>query len=107
MGYMGFGLQRWITTMKPRKYFGKRDNPYIEHLENITGHNISDYYHLKPGKLEKLLQKKYPAKDFEKFKNALAHQNKKQSFYALLVIVFALAVIGAILFYFSEKFNWF
>jgi len=107
MGYMGFGLQRWITTMKPRKYFGKRNNPNIEHLENIAGHDILDYYHLKPKKLEKLLQKKYSIEDSEKFKNELASQNKKQSFYALLVIIFALAVMGALLFYLSEKFNWF
>jgi hypothetical protein len=26
MGYMGFGLQRWIFTLKPRKPFKKREN---------------------------------------------------------------------------------
>jgi hypothetical protein len=43
MGYMKFDLQRWIISGKPKKYFGKRDNPNIEHLENITGHDIKDY----------------------------------------------------------------
>lgn len=107
MGYMGFGLQRWITTLKPRRYFGKRNNPNTEHLENIAGHDILDYYHYNPNKLENLLQKKFTIKDREKLKNELDQENKKQRFYAWIIIVIALAVIGSILFYFSNKFNWF
>ena len=107
MGYMGFGLQRWITTLKPRRYFGKRNNPNIEHLENIAGHDILDYYHLKPNKLENLLQKKFLLKDREKLKNDLVQENKKQKLYAWIIIVIALTVISSLLFYFSNKFNWF
>ena len=31
MGYMGFGMQRWIATMQPRKFFGKANHARNEH----------------------------------------------------------------------------
>lgn len=34
MGYMGFGLQKWIYTQKPRKIFNKLKANYGDQLEN-------------------------------------------------------------------------
>ncbi|MBN8577076.1 MAG: hypothetical protein J0L66_09035 [Cytophagales bacterium] len=35
MGYMGFGLQKWIYTQKPKKGFGKLKSMYGDKLENL------------------------------------------------------------------------
>ncbi|MBX2897761.1 MAG: hypothetical protein KF763_20130 [Cyclobacteriaceae bacterium] len=37
MGYMGFGLQKWIYTQKPRKGFDKLKKIYGDNLENSPG----------------------------------------------------------------------
>lgn len=38
MGYMGFGLQKWIYTQKPRKGFDKLKKIYGDNLENSPGY---------------------------------------------------------------------
>ena len=42
MGYNGFGMQRWIYTMKPRRFFGKRNKANGNGQENIAGHEMKD-----------------------------------------------------------------
>ena len=59
MGYMGIGMQGWISKMKPRKYFGGRSKPDGGGGENLSGIDMKNYYHYKTNKLERLLQKKY------------------------------------------------
>jgi hypothetical protein len=39
MGYMGFGLQKWIYTQKPRKIFNKLKDNYGDNLENTPTAN--------------------------------------------------------------------
>lgn len=46
MCYMGFGTQRWISIMKPRKFFGKRSNPDGGVAKTALQREISDYYHV-------------------------------------------------------------
>lgn len=104
---MGFGMQRWITTMQPRKFFGKANNARNEHLENIAGHDIKEFYHLKPNNLENLLRKKYSLSYRKKLIKELEQENHKQKFYGWLLIVISLVFIALLSFYLSNKFNLF
>lgn len=107
MGYMGFGMQRWISNMKPRKFLGKRNKPDGGGNENIAGRDIKDYYQLKPNKLNRLLQKKYSGKYREKLSEELNKESKKQNIYYMLSLIIALVVVFVLLSYLAKIFQWF
>lgn len=39
MGYMGFGMQKWIYTQKPKKLFSKEKKIYGDHLDKLPHSN--------------------------------------------------------------------
>jgi hypothetical protein len=107
MGYNGFGMQKWIYTMKPRKFFGKRNNPNGNGQENIAGHEINDYYRLQPNKLENLLQKKYSTDYKNKLEGQIKTEKRNQKFYIVLSFLISLLILIALFLYFSSKFELF
>ncbi len=44
MGYMGFGLQKWIYTQKSKKAFSKARKVYGDKLENFKRRNSEDEF---------------------------------------------------------------
>lgn len=44
MGYMGFGLQKWIYTQKSKKAFSKTKKIYGDKLENFKRQNPEDEF---------------------------------------------------------------
>ena len=46
MGYNGMGYQRWIATMKPRKFLSKRSKPDGGGGDARHTPDIGDYYHI-------------------------------------------------------------
>jgi hypothetical protein len=88
MGYNGMGFQRWIATMKPRKFMGKRSKPDCGGVENNAVNHISGYYHLKSAKLDNLLKRKYPAAYKLKLQNEL--KRKIKSKYITILSAFVL-----------------
>ncbi len=107
MGYMGFGMQRWISNMKPRKFLGKRNKPDGGGNENIAGRDIKDYYQLKPNKLTRLLQKPYSAKYREKLGAQIKEENRKQKYYFVFSFIIALVLVFILLSYLAKAFHWF
>ena len=107
MGYMGFGMQRWISNMKPRKFLGKRNKPDGGGNENIAGRDIKDYYHLKPNKLTRLLQKTYPTKYRKKLTAQIKKENRKQKFYFTISFIIALPLVFVLLSYLAKAFHLF
>lgn len=103
MGYNGFGMQRWIYTMKPRKFFGKRNKPDGNGQENISGHEIMDYFHLKPNKLENLRRRKFSPEYREKLGKQLEADKRKQNFFTALSIVISVAILIGLYLYISAK----
>ncbi len=100
MGYNGIGYQRWIATLKPRKFLGKRSKPDGGGMDNPFGHDINDYYHLKSAKLDNLAKKEYPIKYRLKLQKQFQAEKRKQ----ILNIIISLIVAAVILLFIIRLF---
>lgn len=106
MGYSGLGMQRWISTLKPRKFMAKRSKPDGGGIDGDSGPSIGDYYHLKSNKLENLQKIKFTPGYRKKLESEIREENHKQ--FILNIISFAVAVVFiiSILAFLIIKFNW-
>ena len=102
---MGFGMQKWLYTMKPRKFMGKRTKSDGGGVEGNYGPNISDYYHLKSNKLENLLKKKFSAVYRKKLESEIKEENRKQIIFNIISLFIAIILIIALLAFLSVKFD--
>jgi len=107
MGYMGFGMQSWISNAKPKPFFGRRNNPGTEHPENISGHDISNLYHLKQNKLENLSQKKPSSQYMQILRKRIRNENRRQRVYGLVIMVFSISILVLTFVYLSHRFDLF
>lgn len=107
MGYMGFGMQSWISNAKPKPFFGRRNDPGTGHPENISGHHISNLYHLKQNKLENLIQKKPTANFLHTLRMQIIEENKRQRVNGLVIVVFSITILAIIFVYLSQRFDLF
>ena len=107
MGYMGLGMQNWISRMKPKKYFGGRSKPDGGGGENLSGIDMKKYFQFKSNKLERLLQKKYSPGYQKKLRKELKERNKKQAIYLIISVVVVIAIFVSLLLYLSKIFEWF
>ena len=107
MGYMGMGMQSWISKMKPRKFFGGRSKPDGGGGENLSGIDMKNYYHLKSNKLTKLLQKKYSPNYRNKLRKELKEEHHKQEIYFWISFIIVLVLFIALIIYLAKLFEWF
>lgn len=107
MGYHGMGMQRWITTMKPKKFLGKKSKTDGGGGGNINNRSATEYYHLENRKLDNLQKKKYPREYKAKLRLQLIRENRGR--YILLVVSLVVAVLALWLFvnYLNYKLHWF
>lgn len=104
---MGLGMQRWISTMKPRKFLGKRSKPDGGGVENPFNHDINDYYHLKSVKLNNLGKKKYPLKYRLRLTKELRTEKRKELAYFMVSLLIALVILFFILLFLKNNFGLF
>ena len=107
MGYMGMGMQSWISKMKPKKFFGGRSKPDGGGGENLTGINVKNYSRTKPIKLTRLLQKKYSPGYRKKLRKQLKEDNQKQEIYFWISFIVVLILFIALIIYIAKLFEWF
>ena len=107
MGYHGLGMQRWIYTMKPRKFLGKRSKPDGGGGEAEYNLDINSFYHLKPNKLGWLLSKKYTQKQKTQFFNQLKNERKKSIYVYLLSFMISCTLLFILVYYLNAKLGWF
>ncbi len=107
MGYMGFGMQRWITNMKPRPFFGRRERPGSEHVNDFKGHDTQNLYHLNHNKLETLNQKKPTTNYLKLLREQIKEENSRQRVYGLVIIIFSISVLVVTFVYLSQRFDLF
>ena len=107
MGYHGLGLQRWIFTMKPRKFLGKRSKPDGGGGETGVKRDIHDYYHLKKNNLENLNKKVYSESYKKSLNKSLEEENKKQTILKILSLIITVVAVFLLFWYFNSKFAWF
>jgi tetratricopeptide (TPR) repeat protein len=98
MGYMGFGLQKWIYQMKPRKPF-KKGNKIAgyetQDIHNQKEFNLKETYSTNPEIIENRLK--------EAKKKSLINW-RKQKFYGLLIVL-ALISVFALIYFNASYFN--
>ncbi len=107
MGYNGMGYQRWIATLKPRKFLSKRSKPDGGGMEHLANRDIEDFFHLEKNNLENLLKKRY-SKTYKQFQKEKF--NKEQQTAALqsgVSIIIALVLVITLVFYIGGKMNLF
>lgn len=107
MGYMGFGMQSWISNMKPRPFFGRRERPGYEHANDFKGHDTQNLYHLKQNKLENLSQKKPSSQYMQILRKRIRNENRRQRVYGLVIMVFSISILVLTFVYLSHRFDLF
>lgn len=103
MGYNGMGYQRWIATMKPKKFLQKRSKPDGGGMKNDTGTEIRDHFHLHKNNLENLLQKKYSISYKLALDKKFRSENKRNRLVNIVSLVISVVILAAIFFYIAAK----
>ena len=101
------GMQRWISTMKPRKFLSKRSKPDGGGGDARVTPDIGEYYHINKRDFSWLRQKKYDQNDRRKLRAKLFQQRHRQNIgFSIGMAITFLAVIVFFL-YLNHKMNWF
>ncbi|WP_167609974.1 hypothetical protein [Maribellus sediminis] len=107
MGYNGMGYQRWIATMKPRKFLSKRSKPDGGGGDARHTPDVGDYYHISKRDFSWLRQKKYSQSDKRKLRAKLFQQRHQQNIGFTIGIVFTFLAVLLLVLYLNHKLNWF
>lgn len=107
MGYNGLGMQRWIFTMKPRKFLSKRSKPDGGGGQARQSQTAGDYYHIEKRDFSWLKRKKYSENNKRIIKAKLFKQRQQQNIGFAIGIAFTFLAVLTLLLYLNQKMNWF
>ncbi|MDX8338329.1 hypothetical protein SLH46_03975 [Draconibacterium sp. IB214405] len=105
MGYNGLGMQRWISTMKPRKYLGKRSKPDGGGGAPSAGPEVSSYYHIKKRNFSVLKSKTYTESYKKQLRSKLAEDKRNSNWKIVISIAIGLVIILLLFVYFNDRLN--
>ena len=104
MGYMGFGMQRWITTYKPKPWMGRRKRPGSEFSAEFADRELEGIYHLEKNSLENLRRKKPTKKYLNALRSNLIRENQRKIVRATIIISVIVLIIVVAIIYIDGKF---
>lgn len=107
MGHNGLGMQRWISTMKPRKYLGKRSKPDGGGGAPPAGPEVSSYYHIKKRNFSILKSKTFSDSYKKQLRSELKEETRKDNRKIILSIAVGLIIILLLFVYFNDRLNLF
>lgn len=107
MGYNGMGYQRWIATLKPRKFLSKRSKPDGGGMDKMFQQDINYYYHFNSNSLQNLKNIKISHKYRKQLDNEIKTERRKTYLFNTISLVIALAVCISVLIYLLKSFEWF
>ncbi|WP_340113388.1 hypothetical protein [Maribellus mangrovi] len=107
MGYNGMGYQRWIATMKPRKFLSKRSKPDGGGGEARRSQDIGEFYHIKKRDFSTLGKKKYSESDKKRILSKLINQKHIQNIGFGIGLIIVAILVALIFHYVITKLNWF
>ena len=105
MGYNGMGSQRWIATMKPRKFLGKRTKPDGGGGGPRRGQDVESLYHYGTQDLTYLRQKKYTEKKRRSLLSKLLKEKQQQNIFLIIGLIVTFLVVVLFFVYLNGKFN--
>ena len=104
MGYCGLGMQRWISTMKPRKFLAKRGKPDGGGGESMQKSYVEQYYTLKKSSTSKRMRKVNFTRTYKlQLLQKMRDENRKQLLITILSILIAIVIVGALCVYGVNK----
>lgn len=107
MGYNGLGMQRWISTMKPRKYLGKRSKPDGGGGSPSAGTEVSSYYHIKKRDFSFLKNKTYSDGYKKELQSKLKADKRNNNRKIILSVGIGLVITLLVIAYFNDHLNLF
>ena len=107
MGYNGLGMQRWISTMKPRKYLGKRSKPDGGGGSPSAGPEVSSYYNIKKRNFSILKSKTFSDSYKKQLRSELEEETRNDNRKIILSIIAGLIIILLLFVYFNDRLNLF
>lgn len=107
MGYMGLGMQRWIFTLKPRKFLGKRSKPDGGGGESHSGIDIQEFYQIEKHVSGLMRKKDYPAAYRKKLLNMLLFEKQHQRIVLFLALLISVILLCLLSLYLNQKMHWF
>ena len=107
MGYMGLGMQRWIFTLKPRKFLGKRSKPDGGGGESHSGIDIQEFYHIEKHVSVPMRKKEYPPAYRKKLLHKLLLEKRHQRIAIVIALMITLSSLIMFSLYLNQKMNWF
>lgn len=107
MGYNGMGYQRWIATMKPRKFLGKRTKPDGGGGDAPRSQSVESLYHYGKQDLSYLQQKKYTEINRRKLLAKLLKERHRQNIFLAVGLVLVFILVAYIFIYLNHKLGWF
>ena len=105
MGYSGLGMQRWISSLKPRDFLKKRSNPDSEGASSTRRSNIHDFYHYTSKKMASSHKGVYTKAYKAKLNSELKTENRKENILAYVGVTIVSILITTILIYLDAAFN--
>lgn len=102
MGYCGLGMQRWISTMKPRKYLGGRSKPDGGGTAPSASADVKNFYHIKNRNFSVLKSKIFSAKYKQQLETELETEKRNNYFKIGASVVLGLAIVILIYLYFDK-----
>ncbi|WP_372651104.1 hypothetical protein [Draconibacterium sp.] len=107
MGYNGLGMQRWISTMKPRKYLGRRSKPDGGGGAASIGPEVNSYYHIKKRDFTFLKNKTYSDSYKKELRSKLKDETKINNRKIMMSFAIGLVIVFLIFVYFNDHFDLF
>ena len=107
MGYCGLGMQRWISTLKPREFLGKRSKPDGGGVTSSFSRNINDFYHFNGYKMSTSRKRVYSSAYKSKLNKELQAENKKQNILLTVGIMVLIIACTALFLYLNSIYVFF
>ena len=105
MGYNGMGYQRWIATMKPRKFLGKRSKPDGGGGDAPRGRDVESLYHYGELDMTYYREKKYTEKNRRGLLAKLLKERHRQNIFLFVGLILTVFVVALFFVYLNSKFN--
>lgn len=107
MGYHGLGMQRWIFTMKPRKFMGKRSKPDGGGGDASRSRDVEDLYHYGDQNLDYFKQKNYSESKRRRLRAKLLKEKHQQNLFLIIGLIVVFVAVTILFIYLSYKLTWF
>lgn len=100
-------MQHWITTYKPKPWFGRRKRPGSEFSAEFTDREFEEVYHLEKNNLDNLRKKKPTKKYLTTLRSNMIRENRIKIILISIIIPLVVLIFVIAILYLNTKFDLF